>query len=152
MSKVCCFTGHREFKLTRPREEVVEELSTQILKAHEEGYTTFITGMAQGVDIWAGEIVKKIKGARLIAAIPFPGFESRWSPFWESKYKKLLEKVDWEVYICPEYNKTAYQKRNIWMVDNADLVIAVFNHKPGGTWNTIKYAREVGKEVRLIEG
>ena len=37
------------------------------------------------------------------------------------------------------------------MVDRSDLVLAVWNGKEqGGTWNTIRYARLKGKEIRYI--
>ena len=43
------------------------------------------------------------------------------------------------------------QKRNRYMVDNSDLVLAVWNgEKRGGTWYTIDYALKKGKPVRYI--
>ena len=46
----CCFTGHRPEKLKKTEEEIKKGLEEAILKAVSEGYTTFITGMARGVD------------------------------------------------------------------------------------------------------
>ena len=43
------------------------------------------------------------------------------------------------------------QKRNKYMVDQSDLVIAVWDGKKvGGTWNTIKYAKSKEKQVIYI--
>ena len=43
-------------------------------------------------------------------------------------------------------------KRNRYMVDKSELVIAVFNGtKSGGTWYTINYARRSGKQVEIID-
>ena len=37
------------------------------------------------------------------------------------------------------------------MVDAADIVLAVWDGKEwGGTWNTIKYAKDKGKEIRYF--
>ena len=37
------------------------------------------------------------------------------------------------------------------MVDAADIVLAVWDGKEcGGTWNTIKYARDKRKEIRYF--
>ena len=55
--KCCCFTGHRENKLKKSEKEILEDLKQAINQAIDDGYTTFITGMAYGVDIWAGELV-----------------------------------------------------------------------------------------------
>ena len=43
------------------------------------------------------------------------------------------------------------QKRNIWMVDQSNVVVAVWNgEKSGGTYNCIKYAIEKKKPVLVI--
>ena len=57
----CCFTGHRPQYLKRPLEEIQADLEKAIHKVVSEGYTTFITGMSQGADIIAGEIVCRLK-------------------------------------------------------------------------------------------
>ena len=51
----CCFTGHRPEKLEQSEDEIREWLTEQIENAIDDGYLTFISGMAMGVDIWAGE-------------------------------------------------------------------------------------------------
>ena len=83
----CCFTGHRPEKLFLVDREIIKELEREIKAAIERGYTTFISGMARGVDIWAAEIVlnlrKKNKDLHLICASPYEGFESRWSQDWQ---------------------------------------------------------------------
>lgn len=151
-----CFTGHRTHKLRRPEQEIKKDLEAAIRKAAEGGYTTFITGMAYGVDLWAGEIVVRLRGANnalhLIAAIPFPGFEARWPVAWKKEYNDLLERANLVRYISKGYYSGAYQKRNEWMVDHAALVIGVFNGEPSGTKNTIDYAERVWVPVTVIPG
>lgn len=114
--KRCCFTGHRPQKLNRSESEIKRELELAIADAIAKGCSTFISGMAYGVDIWAGEIVVRIRednpDLHLIAAIPFPGFSSRWSGEWRKQYNDLLSKVDLVKTICLSYNAGAYQRRN----------------------------------------
>lgn len=43
------------------------------------------------------------------------------------------------------------QKRNEYMVDLADRVIAVWDGSKGGTATCVKYAEKVGKEIIRIE-
>lgn len=154
--KRCCFTGHRPQKLCRPESEIKRELEIAIEDAIARGYRTFITGMAYGVDIWAGEIVVRLRennpNLHLIAAIPFEGLENRWSRDWKKRYTNLLGKVDLVRYICPSYSAGAFQKRNEWMVDHSALVIAVFNGEKSGTKNTIDYAVRCGVQIEYIEG
>ncbi len=149
----CCFTGHRPQKLRRSEKEIKADLEKAIKQAIADGFTTFITGMAYGVDIWAGQIVVRLRQSNptihLIAAIPFRGFEDRWSTDWKKAYVELLEQVDLVRYICPRYNPGAYQRRNEWMVDHSSRVIAVFNGEPSGTKNTIDYALIQAIEVKV---
>ena len=57
----CCFTGHRPEKLGMPETEVVESLKKEIRTAIADGFQTFISGMARGVDLWAAEIVLALR-------------------------------------------------------------------------------------------
>ena len=119
----CCFTGHRPEKLFLVDREIIKELEREIKAAIERGYTTFISGMARGVDIWAAEIVlnlrKKNKDLHLICASPYEGFESRWSQDWQKRYKKIIKKSDYVKYVSPEYSPACFQIRNEYMVDHS---------------------------------
>jgi len=42
------------------------------------------------------------------------------------------------------------QKRNEYMVDNADIVIAVWDGTKGGTCNCVRYAKKLGKDIVII--
>lgn len=144
----CCFTGHRPEKLTRSEAEIKKDLEAAILQAIDDGFVTFITGMARGVDIWAGEIVLQLRRSHpnihLIATSPYQGFESRWPTDWQRRYNSILEQADLVRFVCKGYSKACFQIRNEWMVDRSDRVIAVYNGEPGGTRNTIEYALKLG--------
>jgi uncharacterized phage-like protein YoqJ len=154
--KRCCFTGHRPPKLSRPVDDIKVDLENEILASIDKGYTTFITGMACGTDIWAGNIVVRLKDRfpdlRLIAAVPFPAFPDGWEPVWRKKYETLLEKADLVKVISPEYHDAVYALRNRWMIDHSAKLIAVYNGRPGGTGNTIRYARDTQRIVRCLKG
>jgi len=152
----CCFTGHRPQKLTRPVDDIKVDLENEILQAIADGYTTFITGMARGTDIWAGKIVIRLKDRfpdiRLIAAVPFPSFYEGWDAAWREKYEQLLSAADLVKIISEEYRDNVYQQRNEWMVDHSSRVIAVYDGTAGGTRNTIRYARSSGVSVKCLRG
>ena len=105
----CCFSGHRPEKLSEPKEEVKQWLSDQIDQAIADGYKTFISGTAMGVDIWAGQIVLQKKAQypdlHLIAATPWPGFSNRWSIEWQQQYSDLIRDADLVVPVCNHYHK-----------------------------------------------
>ena len=141
----CCFTGHRPEKLLRGKEQITADLTTAIDNAISDGYRTFISGMAMGVDIWAAQIVLEKKdvlpGLHLICALPFPGFGDRWSLQWSDVYHEIIRHADLVKSISPSFSYASYQKRNEWMVDHSNRVIAVFNGSAGGTKNTMEYAQ-----------
>ena len=152
----CCFTGHRPQYLKRPQEEIQADLEKAIREAISEGYTTFITGMAKGTDIIAGEVVSRLKTEnpqlKLIAAVPFPGFEEYWDTYWKNRFRALLEKADYVKYVASGFSPDVFDIRNRWMVDKSAKVIAVFSGKRGGTLNTIRYARERKVPVECLAG
>lgn len=150
----CCFTGHRPEKLDKPEAEVIEGLKKEIRIAIADGFQTFISGMARGVDLWAAEIVLALRdegaAVRLICASPYKGFESRWSRGWQQRYRQVMEQADLVRFICPGYSRDCFQRRNEWMVDRSARVIATYNGEPGGTRNTVEYARRVGVFVSFL--
>ena len=148
----CCFSGHRPEKLNATPEQVTAWLEEKIDEAIADGYTTFISGCAMGVDIWAGQIVLKKKeqnsSIHLIAATPWPGFASRWNEEWKNQYNDLLRMADLVVNVCDHYHKGVFQQRNVWMVEHSNRVIAYYNGTAGGTRNTIKYA--ISKRIEVV--
>ena len=152
----CCFTGHRPHYLKRPLEEIEDDLEKAIYRAVQEGYTTFITGMARGVDIMAGEIVCRLKDQypqlKLVAAVPFVGFDDLWGSYWKVRYEALLKKADYVKYVSSGYSEGVFEVRNHWMVDRSAKVIAVFNGKRSGTMFTIQYAQENHVPVEYLAG
>lgn len=139
-----CFTGHRPEKLNQPESVVVKALTNAIYEAIADCKNVFISGMARGVDIWAAEIVLRLRSegedVKLICASPYEGFERGWSADWQQRYNAVLRNADLVRYICPGYSRACFQIRNEWMVNHSSLVIAVFNGQPSGTKNTIDYA------------
>ena len=150
-----CFTGHRPEKLHSDEAAVCTVLSNAIDAAISDGFRTFITGMARGVDIWAAEIVlarrAQNQDIRLICALPHPDFENRWSAAWQARFHAILQQADLVKTICPEFSMASYQIRNEWMVDHSARVIAIYNGASGGTAKTIAYAEKNGVEVRRYD-
>jgi len=151
-----CFTGHRPEKLTQSEWLIKKDLENEIRQAIADGKNVFITGMARGVDIWAAEIVLKLRDAgqpiRLMCACPYDGFEQGWRNEWQEQYQAILAASDFVKYVCPSYNRACFQIRNEWMVNHASRVIAVFNGEKSGTKNTIDYANREGIPVVQIKG
>lgn len=150
----CCFTGHRPEKIKRNVDEINMLIEAVVAEAVKEGFTTFISGMARGVDIWAAESVLRLRdkgnSIRLVCASPFEGFEKSWPEEWKSRYYRILKSADEVNYICRGYSAGCFQIRNRWMVDRSSRLIAVYDGGKGGTRNTINYARAQGLDAIII--
>ncbi len=150
----CCFTGHRPHKI-RMKEETVKELLRKAIKqAIEDGFVTFISGMACGVDLWPASILledrKRTSSTHLTCASPYEGFEKNWEYEDRELYHSIMEQADLVKYICKHYFRGCYQVRNEWMVDKSARVISLYNGESGGTKNTVVYAQRNGIEVKNV--
>lgn len=142
-----CFTGHRPDKLGVDTTSASNALAAAIDEAIATGMTTFITGMCPGIDILAAEIILARRSVnnriKLIAAMPYPGFAFTWADGWGQHVQNVLAQVDFVKYVSSTYTgRGVFQVRNEWMVNHSARIIAYWNGTPGGTRNTVNYARK----------
>ncbi len=149
--RTCCFTGHRTNKLIRPYEECIASLCRAIMDAYEAGYRTYISGMARGTDLWAFHCVLMLRSlypeVRVVAAIPFEGFEKNWDALDQEMYHILLDQADLAHTVTAVRSRRAFQMRNAWMCDMSSRLIALWDGEKGGTANTIAYAKRKKLEI-----
>lgn len=161
-TKKCAFTGHRPQSLPFGFNETDERcvalkqtLRNEIIKLIEnEGVTHFISGMAIGVDMYAAEIVLGLKASypvlTLESAIPCETQAAKWNEDLRDRYYEIASKCDKETLIQRHYTADCMHKRNRYMVDQADYIIAVWDGRPSGTGKTVQYAQRQGKPVIAI--
>lgn len=162
-NKTCCFTGHRPSALPWRYEESGLRFSTfrtklkkVIEQAITDGYTNFISGMAEGIDIIAAELIvelrKKYPYITLECAIPCINQTEKWSDFSIQRYNNIKNEADKVTIVSNTlYYNGCMSKRNKYMVDNSSGIIAVFNGKQGGTAQTISMARRQGLKIITIK-
>lgn len=145
--KTCCVTGHRDLS-EEQRARIDELLRKEILLAIEDGYTHFISELAAGADLLFAEIVNELKVSypiTLEAAIPYPG-RMKTS---DKTFQRLIRCCDIVKVHAAAYFKGCYMRRNCYMVDQSQRVIAVCDGRStGGTAATVRYAK--GKEMRVV--
>lgn len=149
---IICGTGHRPNKLGGYSEDATSVLVT-VARNYLSGKNRpdkVITGMAQGWDQALGWAAYDL-GTPFIAAVPFAGQEKAWPSVSQGYYNDLLALAENVVYVCEDgYAPWKMQKRNEWMVDNSDGVLALWDGSDGGTHNCIKYAMKVGKPINNL--
>jgi len=146
---IICGTGHRPNKLGGYGIETANKL-IQIASdwLREQKPTKVISGMALGWDmaLASAAISNEIP---LVAAVPFKGQEGKWPQGSQKEFNRLLENATSVVYVSDGgYAAWKMQVRNEWMVDNADVILALYNgDTSGGTYNCIRYAEKKEKQV-----
>ena len=159
---ICCVTGHRPegfpFSCRQDCDAYLEYrhvLHREIEILLREGYRDFISGMARGVDIdFASEIIRFRDEEGFIsleAALSYPCYPSKRKTNDAAKRDDLISQCNLRTVVSPYYHRGCMQKRNRYMVDKSDIVLAVWNgEKRGGTWDTIEYALSRNKEIRYL--
>ena len=161
--KACAFTGHRPEKLPFGADEenpkcklLKQKLFCETLRMTRRGVTTFLTGMARGTDMWAAETVLQLREVfphgkiQLWAIVPYVKQAVSWNEADQKRYYHLLSSADRIVHVSEHYTRGCMHKRNRYLVDYADYLIAVYDGQGGGTEYTISYARKMGREVIVI--
>lgn len=150
-----CVTGHRPnklygYNLSHPNYiKMKDEFKNLLL---QNNCDEAITGMALGVDtVFALAVLElKIEGynIKLHCAIPCRDHSCKWNKESVDLYNNILKKADYVKLVSDvPYYPWVMQKRNEYMVDLAEKVIAVWDGSCGGTHNCIKYAEKKNKEI-----
>lgn len=156
--KILSLTGHRPdpkkdklwgYDYSHPNYQMVKQKLKEFCEAN--GIDTIVSGMATGFDQLGAEAALEM-GLKLVAAVPFKGQESRWPEEVKRHYYDILKKADKVKYVSkPGYSSKKMQIRNEWMVDNSDIVCALWDGSSGGTANCVDYALDVYANIARLD-
>lgn len=161
--KTCCFTGPRPRSLPFGFNEndvrcvaLKRTLREQIIHLiEEENVTHFISGMAIGIEMYAAEIVLDLKksfpGITLESAIPCETQAVKWSEALRERYYSIAAQCSKETMLQSHYTPNCMDKRNKYMVDQSDVIIAVWSGRSSGTEKAVTYALSKEKPVIVID-
>ena len=134
-------------------------MQEQFTLLYEQGVRRFFIGGALGVDMWAGEILLQMQaqpefdGIELIIALPFEGHDAKWDARSKNRLQFLMDHSTETVVVgkAAEPPAVCYKRRNYYMVDRANYLLAVYDNDRSirsGTGMTVNYAHK--KEVTII--
>ena len=142
------FIGHREIIYDfRYVEDTLDRIIADVTTNKE--FVEFYVGKNGDFDTMAASAVKRYQNrtgkenSALILVIPY-----------EVTNMDLCEKFYDEI-ICPDelfgvHFKSAITKRNEWLVDHSDVLIAYVNKEGGGASKCLSYAEKQGKRIKNI--
>ena len=93
-------------------------------------------------------IDKKIKNKEfnvpLVCCLPYK--RKKYHPF-----EQYLMEDSWIYMVSEEYHKENYFIRDKYMVDNCDILLAIWDGiEFGGTYNTIEYAKQINRKILYL--
>ena len=163
MRKICCCTGHRpkgfswdyEDKTLREHKEYLGYLAYLVEDFIKDGYDWSISGGAIGADMDFAETVialrERYPHIRLEIAAPCKQQDRKWREADKARYQAICAQADEINVLSPYYTAWCMDRRNRYMVDKADLVLAIWNgRKTGDTYQTQQYAQKKDKQVEYI--
>lgn len=135
---IVTFCGHREVQKT---ETVWKWLYETVEELIMEGADCFFLGGYGQFDSMAADVVRELQGKyphiRSVLVLPYLDREYDASGYDESVYPPL-EKVP---------RRYAISRRNEYMIDNADVIVAYVVYGFGGASKTLKYAESKQKRI-----
>ena len=163
----CAVTGHRpsrfKFKYSEDYslcKKIKRAMLEQFKRLYDEqGVRRYYVGGALGVDMWAGELILRLKeqpgygDIELVVVLPFEGHDAKW----DERSKRLMAFLFWMFSYCVVIGKEdcreSYIKRNCYMVDHADYMVAVYDNERNlrsGTMQTVRYAEKCKLTITFI--
>lgn len=147
------FTGHRKllgsYRVPEPVQLAIQEITKL---ARGWGFDEFRCGMAVGVDMYCASTVIDLEYP-LHAYLPFKGYENKWPKAQQNTLQALLAKATKVKYVSePPFYSWKMILRDKVMVQDTGLVVAVWDgREEGGTYQTLKYAKDMGTPVWHIQ-
>ena len=151
MLQTCAITGHRPARFKWKYDEnnngckrLKKRMRDQFVLLYEQGVRQFWVGGALGVDMWAGEILLRLKEQPEYSEIKLMS----------KKRLAFLIRHSEKTVVVGEKGQALevnYRQRNEYMVDHADCLLAVYDNDRSirsGTGMTVKYAKE--KKLKLV--
>lgn len=163
----CAVTGHHPSRFKFKYNEnysLCKKLKRTMLEQFkklydEQGVRRYYVGGTLGVDMWAGELILRLKeqpgygNIELVVVPPFEGHDAKWDERSKRRMDFLRRMCSDYVVIGTEDCRESYIKRNGYMVDHADYLVAVYDNERNlrtGTMQCVRYAEKERKKIIYI--
>ena len=163
----CAVTGHRptrfKFKYNE-KNTLCKKIKASMLEIfrtlHDEnGVTRYYVGGALGVDMWAAELLLSLhkqpgyEDIELIVAMPFENYFLSWDDQSKRRLSAITRSASCCITVGKEAGAVSYKKRNYFMVDHADFLLAVYDNNRrirSGTGQTVNYALKKNRSILFV--
>jgi len=160
--KTVAFTGHRPEKLPWGADDNSADGVLFKFRLREtleyligRGYTDFLSGAARGFDTIAAEMVISLREIypwiRLTVVLPCADQARKWDGSDQVRWENIVTNSDHVETLARTFDRGCMFRRNRYLVDHADLVLACYDGDPhSGTGMTVNYAHKKDVQVRRL--
>lgn len=166
MEKIACaVTGHRPTRFKFKYNEnysLCKKIKKVMMEAFRELHDEFqvqdyYVGGALGVDMWAGELLLRLKETpgyediKLHIVLPFLGHDARWDARSRKRMEFLRRHSESCFVIGQQDCRESYLQRNCYMVNQAEYLVAVYDNAGGpDALQIVSYARKKKRKLFFI--
>lgn len=167
MPKACAIIGDKptrfkfgykeDYSLCKKIKRVMLE---QIKKLYdEEDVKVFYIGGSLGVDIWAGEMILRLKeqseyaNIELVVVTPYEGHDAKWDKRSRERLKFLIKHSKIHLVIRDGNGQDRYINRNRYLVENVGWILAICDNNIKNISDTekmISYAKKMRRHIIFI--
>lgn len=143
----CTFAGHRDVVGITVSD--IMAVLEEIIQRSNEAVECLVGGMGRFDDLSASAVrilKKKYKDRDISLVLVLPYMQKKINEN-KSYYETMYDAIIIPSHLNDVHYKRAIVLRNRWMVDQADYLIAMVQHKDGGAYETLKYARKTTIEI-----
>lgn len=141
--KTCSIIGHQgtrfRFKYKDSNngcKRLKRRMQEQFIILYEEGVRQFWIGGGLGVDVWAGEILLRLKEQPeyseivLNVAVPYAGYDEKWDARSKLRMEFLTKHSAATKMICTgSYPPSAcYRQKDRFLIEQADCLLAIYDN------------------------
>lgn len=164
--KSCAIISHRPTRFRFGYKEnmtggkrLKKRLRDQFMALYHQGVHRFYVGGCLGVDQWAGEILLRLKeqsdfpDIELVVVSPFPNHDKNWDEKSRGRLRFLISHSAEHVIIGTDDRRESFIARNRYMLDHADLLLAVYDNDRtvrNGVGQVVMSAEKIGMPVIFI--
>ena len=144
---IITFVGHSKMAISKLLSAEIKQTILENLSDND--HTIFYCGGYGDFDNHCAaicrEIKREIQNCEIIFVTPYI------TPSQQDKIKYLIDSKLYDDTVYPPLEdvlpRFAITKRNEWMIDKADIIVAFVNHEYGGAYKTLKYAQRKKKQI-----
>ena len=146
--------GHRDMVESEKLKEEIVRFFQELLQKYEA--VTLLSPLAEGADQYVAALFLKqgSHGSKTRLQVPLPFEKGRYRDGMgkeaAASFLKLSRKAD-EVWTIPETDSDPYRNLGHYLVDHCDILLCLwdgtYNHKVGGTGDTVAYAQERNRKT-----